>query len=332
MPSTPIPSPSPALRREAGGWVRRQDAIMGTAITVELWADDARQGVSACAAVMDEMYRIDRLLSPHKACSELSRINRDAGTKPVPLSEEVFGLLRQALAFSMLSDGAFDISYAGVGRLYDYRAGVRPDAATLDAARDSVGWQFLELDERQRTLRFARPGMCIDLGGFAKGHAVDNAAALLKRRGIENAYISAGGDSRVIGCRRGRPWSVAVRHPRRADGVVAVLPLEDTAVSTSGDYERYFIDPATGERCHHIVDPATGRSPHALASVTVLAPDGLTAEALSKTVFVLGLARGLEIVESLPGTDAVVVDADGALHFSAGLQRQGDDANQEQAA
>jgi FAD:protein FMN transferase len=312
---------APALRREAGGFVKRQDAIMGTAISVELWAADARRGVAACAAVMDEMHRIDRLMSPHKASSELSRINRDAARGPVPLSEEMFGLLRHAIAFSVLSDGAFDISYAAVGRLFDYRGGQRPDPQALEAARAAVGWQHLELDERARTLRFGKPGMCIDLGGFAKGHAVDNATTLLRERGIEHAYISAGGDSRVIGDRRGRPWNVAIRDPRVPGGLAAVLPLEDCAVSTSGDYERFFIDPASGERCHHLIDPTTGRSPAHVQSVTVLAADGLTAEALSKTVFVLGIERGLEIVHGLPGTDAVVIDAAGAMHCSAGLQR-----------
>jgi thiamine biosynthesis lipoprotein len=159
--------------------------------------------------------------------------------------------------------------------------------------------------------------MRIDLGGFAKGHAVDHCISLLRARGIEHAMVSAGGDSHVLGDRRGRPWQVAIRDPRRESGVVAVLPLQDTAISTSGDYERYF--ERDGERCHHILDPRTGRSPSALRSVTVLADDGLTAEALSKTVFVLGLERGLALVDSQAGVDAVVVDAQGRLHCSRGL-------------
>jgi thiamine biosynthesis lipoprotein len=129
--------------------------------------------------------------------------------------------------------------------------------------------------------------------------------------------VSAGGDSRAIGDRRGRPWSVAIRHPRRAGEVVAVLPLEDTSISTSGDYERYFDE--DGQRHHHLIDPATGRSPCSVHSVTILAADGLTSEALSKTVFVLGAQRGLALVETLPGIDAVVVDATGVLRASSGL-------------
>ncbi len=305
--------------RAVAGWVLREEAIMGTAIRVELWAADRRSGEAAAAAVMDEMHRVDRVMSPHKPGSELCRINREAARHPVVLSEEMLGLVQKARAFSHLTQGAFDITYAAVGQLYDYRQKLRPSPQALAAAQACVGWQHLQVDARARTLRFGLDGMRIDLGGFAKGHAVDNAVALLARRGVQHAYVSAGGDSRVLGDRRGRPWSVAIRDPRRAGEVVAVLPLEDVSVSTSGDYERFFDDGS--ERVHHLIDPATGRSPSSVHSVTILAPDGLTSEALSKAVFVLGVERGLALVESVHGVDAVIVDAQGTLHASAGLLR-----------
>jgi thiamine biosynthesis lipoprotein len=133
--------------------------------------------------------------------------------------------------------------------------------------------------------------------------------------------VAAGGDSHVMGDRRGRPWSIAIRDPRDAKRVVAVLPLRDTSISTSGDYERYF--ERDGVRHHHLIDPKTGASPRSVRSVTILADDGLTSEGLSKCLFVLGLERGMRLVESLPGVDAVVVDAAGALHFSSGLAAAG---------
>jgi FAD:protein FMN transferase len=314
--------PRPAAMPAPGGWQRREEAIMGTAISVELWCDDPRAGAAAAAAVMEEMHRIDRLMSPHKPASELSRINREAPHKAVPLSEEMLRLLQRALEFSRLSAGAFDISFAAVGQLYDYRAGTAPDAATLAAARQAVGWQHLQLDTRAHTLRFGRPGMRIDLGGFAKGHAVDNAVAILQRRGIRHAYVAAGGDSRVIGSRvdgsgHSRPWTIAIRDPRSADGVVAVLPLEDCAVSTSGDYERCF--ERDGVRHHHLIDPATGDSARRVRSVTVLGPCGLSTEALGKAVFVLGARDGLALLAQVADVDAVVVDAEGRLHVSPGL-------------
>jgi thiamine biosynthesis lipoprotein len=300
-----------------GGWYRREEAIMGTSISVELHAATRERADAAIDAVMAEMHRIDAAMSPHKMTSALSIVNAGAADRPVVVSAELFGLLQRAVDFSALTDGAFDITYAGAGRLYDYRAGIAPSEAALEAARPLVGWRHLELDPAARSVRFARPGVRIDLGGFAKGHAVDNAIRLLKRLGIEHAMVAAGGDSHVIGARGNRPWTVAVRDPRRADGVVAVLPLENVAISTSGDYERFF--ERDGVRCHHLLDPRTGKSPDGVRSVTVIADDGLTTEAFSKTVFVLGVEDGLRFIERRPGVDAVIVDAHGALHYSAGL-------------
>ncbi len=315
--SPPRPAAVAESVREAGGWLARDEAIMGTAIRVELWCDERRAGEAAIDAVMQEMHRIDWAMSPHKPQSELSRINRDAADAPVRLSDEMWGLLQQAIAFSRLSGGAFDITYASVGALYDYRSGTAPSEAQREQARALIGWQHLQLDERTRSLRFGRRGMRIDLGGFAKGHAVDNGVAILRRHGIRHAMVSAGGDSHILGDRRGRPWTVAIRDPRDAAGIVAVLPLEDVAISTSGDYERWF--ERDGVRHHHLIDPRSGRSPDRVRSVTILAADGLTSEGLSKSVFVLGVEDGLRLVESQPGVDAVIVDAAGALHYSSGL-------------
>ncbi|HET7863875.1 MAG TPA: FAD:protein FMN transferase [Burkholderiaceae bacterium] len=307
-------------------WYSGEQAIMGTAVQVTLWSDTRTRADAAIAAVMAEMHRIDRAMSPHKADSELSRINREAAAGPVVLSREMLGLLARAIGFSQRSGGAFDITYASAGHLYDYRERIRPSEAQLAEARGAIGYRHLVLDTTAGTLRFTHPGTRIDLGGFAKGHAVDLSTAILRRHGIAHAVVSAGGDSRVLGDRRGRPWNIAIRHPRRPGEVVAVLPLEDVAVSTSGDYERYFEQ--DGERFHHVIDPRTGRSAGSVRSVTILADDGLSAEAWSKSVFVMGVQRGLQLVESLQGVDAVVVDADGELHYSSGLLQGGTSAHE----
>jgi thiamine biosynthesis lipoprotein len=302
---------------ESCGWIKREESIMGTAISVELWSDDQLAGNAAIDAVMAEMHRIDHLMSPHKADSELSIINRNAASAPVTICDEMFKILARAAHFSQLSDGAFDITYAAVGRLFDYRQRTRPNAAELAEARLAVGYRYVLLNAQNSTVQFSRPDVCIDLGGFAKGHAVDNATHILRKLGITHANVSAGGDSRVIGDRRGRPWMIGVRDPRTYNGVIAALPLEDTSISTSGDYERYFIE--NGTRFHHLIDPATGHSPNTVRSVTVLAEDGLTTEAFSKIVFVMGLAKGMQLIEAQDGVDAVVVDTDGVLHYSTGL-------------
>jgi FAD:protein FMN transferase len=319
-------APEVVASAPASGWLRREEAIMGTSISVELWSEDRAAGESAIAAVMGEMHRIDRAMSPHKPDSELSRINRDAAAAPVPVSAEMARLLSRANDFAQLSGGAFDITYAAVGQLYDYRRRIRPTDEALAQARAAVGYRHLSLDMRARTVRFNRPGMRIDLGGFAKGHAVDNAAAILRHCGIRHANVAAGGDSRVIGDHRGRPWTIGIRDPRRPGEMAALLPLEDVSISTSGDYERFF--DADGERFHHLIDPATGKSPSGVHSVTVLADDGLTTEALSKSVFVLGVEKGLRLIQSQRGVDAVVVDATGALHYSSGLLAPGPQTRQ----
>ncbi len=302
-------------------WYSGEQAIMGTAVQVTLWSDTRATADAAIAAVMAEMHRIDHAMSPYKPDSELSRINREAARAPMALSREMLDLLTRAVDFSQRSDGAFDITYASAGHLYDYRERIKPGQAQLDAARQAIGYQHLMLDRAAGTLRFAHPGTRIDLGGFAKGHAVDRSTAILQRHGIAHAVVSAGGDSRVLGDRRGRPWNIAVRDPRKPGDVVAVLPLEDVAISTSGDYERFFEQ--DGERFHHVIDPRTGKSAGSVRSVTILANDGLSAEAWSKSVFVMGVQRGLDLVESLPDVDAVVVDAEGALHYSSGLLQGG---------
>jgi thiamine biosynthesis lipoprotein len=302
---------------DAGQWLARDEAIMGTEIRVELWCEDAAQGQEAIDAVMAEMHRIDRIMHESRPDSELSRINAAAGREPVALSSEMFLLLVQAQRYALLSDGAFDVTFASVGCLYDYRAGVAPDETTLARSRAAVGWRGLELDARTRSARLARAGMRIDLGGLAKGHAVDNAAEILAHHGVTHAHVAAGGASRVIGDRCGRPWTIGVRDPRRAGEVLALLPLVDTAIASSGDHGRFFEQ--DGVRHHPIVDPATGRSPNAVRSATVLAADGLTCEALTKTIFVLGAERGLELVQTLDGVEALVVDAEGDVRCSSGV-------------
>ncbi|HYB50096.1 MAG TPA: FAD:protein FMN transferase [Burkholderiaceae bacterium] len=303
-----------------GAWYSRDEAIMGTAIRVELWSEDRSVAESAMRAVMDVMHHVDETMSPFKPESELSRINREAANHPVKVSQEMIDLLSRSLDFSRLSDGAFDITFASAGHLYDYRQGIRPDERELAQACKAIGFKNLLVDTEKRAVRFARSGVRIDLGGFAKGYAVDQGAALLKSRGIRNAIVTAGGDSHILGDRRGRPWTIGVRDPRRPGELVAVIPLKDVAVSTSGDYERYFEE--DGVRFHHVLDPRTGKSPSAVHSVTIIAPDGLTSEALSKTVFVMGVAKGMELIDSQKDVDAIVVDAHGVLHYSSGLRQQ----------
>lgn len=298
-------------------WRQGETAIMGTRIAVELWHDDAAQADSAIEAVFAEMRRIDVLMSHYKPESQLSQVNARAAQGWVTVDRELFLLVRRALEFSPLSDGAFDITYASVGYLYDYRAHQHPGQSAIDAALPAVNWRLVQLDDRASAIRYARAGMRIDLGGIAKGYACERAAAILRGLGVAHAVVTAGGDSRILGDRRGRPWVVGIRHPDDEKRVIARIPLEDEAISTSGDYERFFDE--DGHRFHHIIDPKTGKSAGALRSVTIVGPDATTTDGLSTAVFVLGPERGLALIAKMTGYEAVLVTREGRVLYSQGL-------------
>jgi len=303
----------------AADWYREEAPIMGTLITVELWHEDAAQGQVLTAAVMDEMHRIDDLMSTYKPDSELSRVNTNAASGPVTVSRELLGLVSNALAFSEITGGAFDITYASAGRYYDYREGLKPTTAQLEAALPAINYRHVRLDLAGSTIRFAHPGVTIDLGGIAKGYAVDRAIGILRAAGVVNALVSAGGDTRVIGERWGRSWKVGIRDPRKRDGVVTMIPLKDLAISTSGDYERYFEE--DGVRYHHILNPGTGQSTSAVHSASIIGSNATSTDALSTSLFVMGVEKGLQLIDSLPDTEAVIIDNQGRMHYSAGLGR-----------
>ena len=310
---------APAARAE---WlVRTVDGTMGTRIHVELWSEQRAAGEAAIDAVMRDMERIDAAMSTYKADSEVSRVNAGAARAPMRISRELFDLLTTAVEYSRITDGAFDITYASVGFMYDFRRRQKPTEAEIEAALPAVNYRNLELDPRRRTVHFSRPGVRIDLGGIAKGHAVDRGIAILQQRGIRHALVSAGGDSRIIGDRFGKPWIVGIRHPDRKDQVIARIPLVDTAISTSGDYERYFDE--NGVRYHHIIDPATGHPASKVRSATILAPTATRTDGLSKTAFVLGPEAALAIYNGLGDVDAILVAPDGRVLYSKGLEAAG---------
>lgn len=300
-------------------WVSREWTVMTTRAYLEFYPEDADPARTRAifSAVADEFTRVEMTFSPWVEFSELALVNRSAADAPVQVSPEMFAMFQAAGQFHALTHGAFDASFAGAGKLYDYRAGVAPDAKALAAAQQVVGWQYVKLDESAQTVRYAKPGVRVDFGGIAKGYAIDRAVAILKQYGVRDAYLSLGGDSYALGIHDGRPWQVGIRHPREAAAAPVMIPASDFAISTSGDYERFF--ERNGERIHHILAPGTGKPAHGLVSVTVLADDGTTADALSTGVFVLGKERGLALINGLSGISAVLIDEDGNVHYSDDL-------------
>ena len=308
---------SPVAADTADTWTTRDAALMGTRISVTIVGADSDTANAAIDAVLDEISRIEQLMSTYIDDSTISRVNREAHQGPVPAGAELVGLVRAATRFSELSGGAFDITYDSVGQHYDFRAGTRPDDATTERERALIGYRQVVLDEAENTIRFTREGVRINLGGIAKGYAVERAADILRRHGIDHAMVSAGGDTRLVGDRLGQPWVVGIQNPRADEQVAVRLGLEDEAISTSGDYERFF--EADGERFHHIVSPASGRPAKGVRSASVIGPDGVYTDALSTTVFVLGVAKGIALIDTLDGYEAIVVDDRQKLHYSQGL-------------
>ncbi len=302
-------------------WFVERTALMGTEVRIELWHEDRATAEKVIAAAVAEIKRLDTTMSIFDNTSELSLINRTAYEKPVRINDEFFFLIHRALHYSRLSNGAFDITVAPVSMLYDFRKKIHPTREALDFILPSVGFDKLLLSETDHTLKFLKKNMAVDLGGIAKGYAVDRCIALLRQHDIQFAMVTAGGDSRILGDRRGRPWNVGIKHPRIPRTMAAILPLSDTAISTSGDYERYFIE--NNIRYHHIINPKTGDSARQLQSVTVVGPEAVDTDALSTTVFVLGLEEGLRLIESLPDTDAVIIDRNGRIHYSSGFRETG---------
>ena len=298
-------------------WQRQDAAIMGTKVTVELWHTDSTTGSELAGVVMDEMRRIDNLMSSYKADSELSAVNAGAAKDPVIVSTELMALIERALEYSDLTAGAFDITYASAGQYYDYRNNQKPDDAQLEAALQAVDYHHVKLDKSASTIQFMHPGVRVDLSGIAKGYAVDRCIYLLQQAGVTRALVTAGGDTRVIGKRQGRPWHIGIRNPRDEDKIVSMIPLENSAISTSGDYERFFEE--DGVRYHHILNPKTGSSAHEIISSSIIAEYAIDTDALSTSVFILGVEKGMKLIDSIPGTEAIIIDSKGDMYYSAGL-------------
>lgn len=306
--------------QEDGDWYSASAGIMGTNIYTEVWAQTPERGQLALDTVFAEMNRINELMSPYIEASELSLINRQAGRDSVTISQEMFDLLKRAYWFSENTSGAFDITFASVGYLYNYQQRQRPSDSQIEQLRQAIDYRLIVLDEDSTTIQFNHPDVKIDLGGIAKGYAVDNVIAQLYELGFRHALVTAGGDTKLLGDRRGRDWVVGIRDPRNPNKQAVVLPLSNIAMSTSGDYERYFEE--DGRRYHHILSPKTGESVQGVQSVSIISDSATNNDALSTAVFVLGVEQGLTLINQFPDIDAVIMDANRKMHYSNGLLQQ----------
>ncbi len=297
---------------------RRLDfAAMGTEVTIEAIGPDEAALDAALVAAEAELRRVEDLCTSWRD-SPLTRTNERAGTGAGPIDPELARLVGRGLAIGELTGGAFDVTFAGVGKLWNFKAEppVLPSAAEVATALAAVDYRRVELDLDAGTIALPADAR-LGLGGIAKGYGVDRAMAVLLQHGVEHGLVNAGGDLKVLGKKAGEPWRIAIRHPRDRDSVLAMVPLSNTCMVTSGDYERFFEH--EGTRYHHILDPRTGYPASGAMSATVIAPDAAFADALATALAVLPPDEGLAIVADLDRVECLIVDLDGNVHRSSGL-------------
>lgn len=294
---------------------KESQIVMGTVVEITVAHHSEEQSRTAIKEAMGEFKRIDELMSSYKPDSAISRVNQ-AGAAKTLVGEEVFDLLHDAVVISAASNGTFDPTIWPVYRLWEFeRGGKIPIPETISMILPLVGYKNLSFDKKTYSVGFNVAGMGLDLGGIAKGWAVDRAMEKLVSRGIRSAIIDAGGDLRIIGARPGKDfWRIGVQHPRDPGALIFTIELKDTAIVTSGDYERFFM--ADSVRYHHLLDPATGQPARSCQSVTVLATTATEADACATAAFVLGPAKGIAFLRSRPGVRGVIIGADGRLHWT----------------
>lgn len=311
-PETAPGGPEPVLVERAG-------AVMGTSFAIRAIGPDEAALEAAIDAAIAELRRVEDLMTDWRA-SPLLELNAAAGKGPHATPPELVRLIQRSLEISELTGGAFDVTFAGVGQLWDFKREPPqvPSRPEVEAFLANVGWERVRVDLAASTVAL-EAGMRIGLGGIAKGYGVDRAMAVLLEHGVEHGVVDAGGDLKALGRKFGEPWQIAIKHPRDRERAIALLPVSNTCVVTSGDYERFF--ELEGRRFHHILDPRSGYPSEGCISATVVAPDAAFADALATALCVLGPDAGLPIVEGLERVEALVVDLEGEVHLSTGLAR-----------
>ena len=303
----PIHNEGPNLVRADSGI----HLVMGTFARILAITDDVATANQCIESALDAIDNVDNLMSDYKPNSEISRVNKYAFAQPVTVGPATFEVLEESIGISKLTDGAFDITVGPIVKLFRTakNTGKAPAPEQIADAKAKVGYEKLVLNETERTVRFTVEGMSLDLGGIAKGYAVDKAIETMQKHGALGAMVDIGGDVRCFGTPpKGKDaWTIGLQDPNRQAGLLLKLKIADSAVATSGDYQQYAI--INGKKQSHILDRKTGKSAHSLASVTIISQNATTADALATAVTVLGPKKGLDLIEGIPNTEAFLISA-----------------------
>jgi FAD:protein FMN transferase len=294
----------------------RSRLLMGTVVEITVLGNDQKSLESAVTEAFQAIDRVEKLMSAQLPNSDVTRIN--ASTAAIEVSPDTAALMALGQRIAAAGDGAFDMTLGRLKELWRIEEAEPyiPSEAEIAAALDGIGPQALHIAGTRVGKSSAL--LQVDLGGIAKGFAVDQAIEVLRRAGVAHASVNAGGDIRLLGDHLGRPWRIGIQHPRNSQSLLATLELDQVAVVTSGDYERFF--ERDGVRYHHLFDPRSGRPATLCQSVTVVAANAAEADALATAAFVLGPEAGLRFIESWPQTEVMLVAADGSVVLSSGLE------------
>ncbi|WP_447964449.1 FAD:protein FMN transferase [Nitrospira sp. Ecomares 2.1] len=303
--------------------VKRSQMLMGTVVFVTAVGEDERSAKRAVKAGLDEIRRLEELLSTWIPTSELSKVNAAAGRETIQVSQETFEVLTRSLEMAQLTQGGFNVTVGPAVKAWDASGeGQVPSQEDLEALRPQMDLSNMQLDEKTQSVKLRRPGMSIDVGGIGKGYAADLAARVMQASGATAGVVALSGDIKTFGRMPDHQRFVfGIQHPRKEQGeVLGRIELENEAVSTAGDYQRYFMK--DGVRYHHILDPATLLPARGCQSVTVIAKDGVMADGLDTGIFVMGPDKGMALIESLPDVEGVIVDQEGTVLVSSGLKNR----------
>ncbi|MEP6960095.1 MAG: FAD:protein FMN transferase [Nitrospirota bacterium] len=302
--------------------VTRAQMQMGTLVTITSVARSEAVAQAAATAGFAEIRRLEELLSTWIPTSELSRVNASSGVMPIHVSPETLTVVQRAMQVAEMTDGGFNIAIGPAVDAWNVVEGQQiPAESELDALHPLVDLQAVHVDVREQTVFLEKTGMRVDVGGIGKGYAADRAVEALWEAGAIAGVVALSGDIKTFGrLPNGKMFPVGIQHPREDRSVLAWIDLQDEAISTAGDYERFF--ERDGVRYHHILDPRTLQPARSCQSVTVIAREGVWADGLDTGIFVMGPERGMELVEQLPDVEAIIVDAEGRLLVSSGLKQR----------
>lgn len=306
---------------DAQSTYKRSMQLMACNFDITVIADTKKEADNFIDLAIREMTRIENLISSWDSNSQTSEINKNAGIKPVIVDAELFELIQRAQAISKISDGAFDISYASLDRIWKFDGSLTsmPSEEAIINSVAKIGYRNVILNPTDSSVFLTKEGMKIGFGAIGKGYAADKAKALLQDLGVIGGIINASGDMNTWGKQlSGEDWKIAITNPMNKNESYGLLPLEKGAVVTSGNYEKYAL--INGKRYSHIIDPRTGMPTNGILSVTVFAPSAELADALATSVFVMGIDVGLHRIGQLKNVECIIVDERGELHFSDNIQ------------